>query len=83
LPFRANFFIFCDMSSSTIVSLLRLPKKKRMQIAERLWLSVADEAAMPVPAAHKTVIRQCTADYRSGRAKVITHEELLRRVRSA
>lgn len=71
------------MSSSTINSLLRLPKKRRMQIAERLWLSVADESSMPVPAAHQAVIRQRTADYRSGRAKLITHEELLRRVRSA
>ena len=70
------------MSSSTIISLLRLPRKTRMQIAERLWLSVADEASMPVPAAHKAVIRQRIADYHSGRAKVITHEELLRRVRS-
>ena len=71
------------MGSSTITDLLQLPKKKRLEIAERLWLSVADEVAMPVPEVHKKVLRSRMADYRAGRSKAISHEDLMRRLRSA
>jgi len=37
--------------ADTMDSLLRLPKKRKMEIAERLWLSVADERTAPAPAA--------------------------------
>jgi putative addiction module component (TIGR02574 family) len=82
-PDSCVFSDITEMSSSTLANLLQLPKRKRLEIAERLWLSVADESKMPVSAEHKKVLRQRIADYRSGRAKVITHEELLRRVKSA
>lgn len=71
------------MASEPVSSLLRLPKRKRLEIAESLWLSVADEEKMPVPAAHKKVLDERLAAYRSGRSKPISHEELMRRLKSA
>jgi len=52
-----------------------------MEIAERLWVSVADEGQMPVPAAHKQIVRKRLADYRAGKVKAISHAELMQRVR--
>lgn len=71
------------MSSVVIADLLRLPKRKRLEIAERLWLSAPDEAAMPVPAAHKPVLKKRLADYNAGASQPISHAELMRRVRSS
>jgi len=71
------------MTSAVLNDLLHLPKRERLEIAERLWLSVADEATMPVPASHKRVLKKRLADYKSGASKPIPHEELMRRVRSA
>jgi putative addiction module component (TIGR02574 family) len=71
------------MSSESVASLLRLPKRKRLEIAESLWLSVADEEKMPVPASHKKVLDERWAAYRSGKSRPISHEELMRRLRSA
>jgi putative addiction module component (TIGR02574 family) len=64
-------------------ALLRLPKKRRLEIAEQLWLSVADEEAMPVPASHRAVLDKRLASYRAGKSKVITHAELMRRLRAS
>lgn len=47
--------------------LLRLPKKRRLEIAERLWASVADQEKMPVPAAHRAILDQRLAAYRYGK----------------
>ena len=71
------------MSSPTMQSLLSLPKKRRLAIAESLWLSVADESSLPVSLAHKKLIDKRLADYRSGKSKPITHDELMNRLRSA
>jgi len=71
------------MPSVIGADLLRLLKRKRLEIAERLWLSTADEAAMPVPLTHKGVLKKRLADYTSGASKTISHAELMRRVRSA
>jgi len=68
---------------STLPELLRLPKKRRMEIAERLWLSVADEEKMPVPPAHRSILDERLASYRAGKSKVITHAELMRRLRAS
>lgn len=70
------------MQSQSVSSLLRLPKRKRMEIAEKLWLSVADEEAMPVPAAHKKILDARLAAYRSGKSAPIPHDELMRRLAS-
>lgn len=63
-------------------SLLRLPKKRKMEIAERLWLSVADERTAPVPAAHKKIVAARLADYRSGKSVPVPHAELMRKLRA-
>lgn len=61
---------------------MRLPARERLAIAERLWLSVADEERMPVPEDHKRVLRKRMADYRAGRSKAISHQDLMKRLRS-
>ncbi len=70
------------MPSPSVSSLLRLPKRQRLQIAETLWLSVADEQKMPVPAAHKKILDERMAKYRAGKMQLIPHEEMMRRLRS-
>lgn len=70
------------MTHAVLNDLLELPKRERLEIAERLWLSVADEAKMPVPAAHKRVLKKRLAAYKSGASQAISHTELMRRVRS-
>jgi putative addiction module component (TIGR02574 family) len=71
------------MATEVVSSLLALPKRKRLEIAERLWLSVADERDMPVPQDHKKVIDERLTRYRSGKSKPISHDELMRRLRSS
>lgn len=63
-------------------SLLRLPKKRKMEIAERLWLSVTDDRTASVPAAHKKVIAIRLADYRRGKSVPVPHAELMRKLRA-
>ena len=67
----------------TLPELLRLPKKRRLEIAERLWASVADEEKMPVRASHRKILDERLASYRAGKSKVLTHAELMRRLRSS
>ena len=69
------------MISQSVASLLRLPKRKRLELAESLWLSVADEEKMPVPERHKKVLDARLADYRTGKSVPISHEELMQRLR--
>ena len=71
------------MTQAALSELLQLPKPQRLAVAERLWLSVADEASMPVPESHKRVLRKRLADYRAGALRTISHEELMRRVRES
>lgn len=71
------------MPTPSVSSLLRLPKRTRLEIAESLWLSVADEEKMPVPASHKKILDARWADYRAGKSKPLSHEELMRRLASA
>lgn len=68
-------------TADTMASLLRLPKKRKMEIAERLWLSTTDERTAPVPAAHKKIAASRLADYRSGKSVPIPHAELMRKLR--
>lgn len=71
------------MIPTAIAELLELPRRKRLELAELLWLSVADESSMPVPADHKRILDQRIADYKSGKAKTISHAELMRRIRGS
>jgi putative addiction module component (TIGR02574 family) len=70
------------MATESVTSLLRLPKRKRLEIAESLWLSVADEVKMPVPRKHRDVLDQRLAAYRGGKSKPVPHDELMRRLGS-
>lgn len=67
----------------TLPELLRLPKKRRMEIAERLWASVENEADTPVTAEHRVILDRRLADYRSGKSRPISHAELIRRLRTS
>lgn len=69
------------MPPQSVSSLLRLPKRKRLEIAESLWLSVADEEKMPVPESHRKILDARLTDYRAGKTKPVPHEELMRRLR--
>ncbi len=71
------------MAAASVSALLKLPKRRRLEIAESLWLSVADEKKLPVPAAHKRVIEARLKEYRSGKTKPVSHEELMRRLRAS
>jgi putative addiction module component (TIGR02574 family) len=71
------------MPTPDVTSLLRLPKKKRLEIAESLWLSVADEQKMPVPEKHRKILDARLASYRSGKSKPVTHVELMRRLQAS
>lgn len=68
--------------STDVKELLSLPKKERMAIAEKLWLSVVDESTMPVPAAHKKIIEERLANYKSGTSVPVPHSEMMSRLRS-
>lgn len=69
------------MPTATIDTLLRLPKKRKLEIAERLWLSVTDERTTRVPADHKRVVATRLADYRSGKPIPVSHDKLMRKLR--
>lgn len=71
------------MNATTVPDLLRLPKRQRLELAERLWLSVADEKTLAVPASHKRVLDERMAAYESGRSIPIPHRELMRRLRKS
>ena len=71
-----------SMATQSVSSLLRLPKRRRLEIAESLWLSVADEETMPVPEQHRKILDARLASYRAGKSKPISHDELMRRLRS-
>lgn len=68
--------------TTNVEPLLRLPKKERMEVAERLWLSVADEQKMPIPASHKKAIDQRLQDYKTGKSVPVSHADMMKRLRS-
>jgi hypothetical protein len=69
-------------TADTMVSLLRLPKKRKMEIAERLWLSATDERTARVPAAHKKIVATRLSDYRSGKSVPTPHAEFMEKLRA-
>lgn len=68
--------------TTKLAPLLRLPKNERMEVAERLWLSVADENRLAVPAEHKVTIDRRLEDYKRGKSVPIPHAEMMRRLRA-
>jgi hypothetical protein len=59
--------------------LRKLPKQKRFELAEELWLSGINDA-LPASAAQKKLLNDRWTGYRSGTARRITLAELERRV---
>jgi len=47
-----------------------------------LWLSVADEQRMPIPAEHKKIINQRLENYQTGKSVPMPHAEMMKRLRS-
>lgn len=70
------------MPTPSIDLLLKLPKKRRMEIAERLWLSAVDEQDAVVPIEHKQTVAARLAAYRSGETQPVDHAELMRKLRA-
>ena len=66
---------------TAIDTLLKLPKNDRMEVAETLWLSVADEETLPVPPEHKRIIDERLERYRNGQSEPIPHAEMMQRLR--
>lgn len=71
------------MSTASVEALLRLPKSKRLELAERLWLSVADEESLLVPAAHKRILDERLQSCRAGKSEPIPHKEMMQRLRKS
>jgi putative addiction module component (TIGR02574 family) len=71
------------MPTDFVSKAMRLPARERLALAERLWISVADERRMSVPEEHKHILRKRMADYRAGRTSAIPHDELMRRLRAS
>ncbi len=70
-------------SSRLSATLLKHSKRRRLEIADPFCLSVEHEEKTPVPAAHRAILSQRLASYRAGKSKVITHAELMRRLRNS
>ena len=64
-----------------IDALPRLPKKERIEVAETLWLPVADEETMPVSAEHKRIIDERLKRYHGGQSEPVPHAEMMERLR--
>jgi len=60
-------------------ALKKLPRRKKLALAEELWLAGIDDS-MPVSHAHKTLLDGRWKAYRAGKAKRITLKELERRL---
>lgn len=62
-------------SLANFPELARLPKARRMKLADELWMSgIADETL--VPQRHQEKLDQRWQDYQAGKAKRLTLKEL-------
>jgi hypothetical protein len=67
------------MKLSAFPALAKLPKRKRLQLAEELWFSAVDDS-LPVSARHQVILDKRWSAYRRGRAKRLALSELERRL---
>jgi putative addiction module component (TIGR02574 family) len=63
------------MSLEHFPELARLPKRKRMQLADELWLSCMDDRSK-TPKWHQETLEQRWSAYRCGKVKRISLKEL-------
>jgi putative addiction module component (TIGR02574 family) len=68
------------MKLADFPELARLTARQRMQVAEELWDSAASDA-LPVPIAHKRLIRSRRAAYERGEMGTVTMTELKKSIR--
>ncbi len=81
LPSRTHSKLIIVMSPSAIYELSGLLKKKLLEIAERLWHSVADKTKMKILAEHWQTVSERLADYKAGHVNKLSHQELMRRLK--
>lgn len=67
------------MSLADFPDLTRLPKGRRMQLADELWQSCVDDSTQ-IPRWHQEALQQRWSDYRNGKVKRISLKELERRL---
>lgn len=66
-------------SLATFPELARLPKAKRLKLADELWMSdIGDET--PVPQWHQETLDQRWKDYQAGKTKRLTLKQLEQRL---
>lgn len=68
------------MTLANFPELQRLSRPARLKIAAELWDSAASDA-LPVPASHKTLLRDRRAAYDRGETRTLTMAELKRSIR--
>ena len=73
---------FHFMSLTDFPELARLPKAKRMKLADELWLSSIGDANA-VPRWHQETLDQRWTDYQAGKTKRLTLKELEQRLAKA
>lgn len=68
------------MTLANFPELQRLSRPARLKIAAELWDSAASDA-LPVPASHKSLLRDRRAAYSKGEMPTVTMTELKRSIR--
>jgi putative addiction module component (TIGR02574 family) len=67
------------MTLADFPELQKLTDRQKERLAEELWLSAMNDKK-PVPSAHKKELDCRWADYKSGKIKTITLDEMMRRL---
>lgn len=68
------------MTLASFPELKRLPRRAQLKIAEELWDSAATDE-LPVPASHKTLVRNRRAAYERGEVATVTMTQLKKSIR--
>ncbi|MBI5766988.1 MAG: addiction module protein [Verrucomicrobia bacterium] len=68
------------MTLANFPELQRLPRPARLRIAAELWDSAVNDD-LPVPASHKSLLRERRAAYERGEMATVTMAELKRAIR--
>ena len=67
------------MTLAQFPEIRRLTRTQKLKLAEELWLDAVDDS-MPVQAKHRQLIETRWQDYRSGKMKRISLDELESRI---
>lgn len=61
------------------MTLAQFPELQKLALADELWIDATSDKT-PVPAQHKKILADRWRDYKSGKAKTITLDEMERRL---